>query len=476
MLKLNRTQSPLIRFEENTKMITDKIIDNLSSPFSRYTDREAMSGLILIVCSIVALVWANSGIGETYDELWHTHLSLGLGDFMIDKPLHIWINDGLMALFFFYVGLEIKQEVKVGELSDLQNAALPFFAAIGGMVIPAALFLAFMFDSPGVEGWGIPMATDIAFSLGILMLLGKRVPNSMKVFLTAFAIVDDIGAVLVIAIFYSEAIAWNMVFIAMAVLGIIFILKVTNVRSATIYFLFGTVVWYFILQSGIHPTVAGIAVALLIPTNNRIRMREFAAETRSSVTEFMDAKANATKQFLAKRQLNAITEIEDYVDKVQPPLQKLEHNLHPYVAFGIMPIFALANAGVRFGGEADALFTPVSWGILFGLLFGKVIGIVLFSWIGVKLKLASLPADTNWTHLIGLGFLGGIGFTMALFIANLAYANNPDMLVPAKIGILLGSTLAGVIGYLILHYNIPKTSKRISEHEAHQAVLEETIK
>jgi NhaA family Na+:H+ antiporter len=327
-------------------MITDKIIDQLSSPFSRFTNTEAISGLLLIIFSSIALIWANSGFGESYEALWHTHFKLGVGDFLIDKPLHIWINDGLMALFFFYVGLEIKQEVMVGELSDLRQASLPFFAALGGMIVPAGLFFLFMYGQEGIEGWGIPMATDIAFSLGILMLLGKRVPNSMKVFLTAFAIVDDIGAVLVIAIFYSTDISWNMLYLAAGVLGLLVILKQFNLRNATVYFLFGAVIWYLVLRSGVHPTVAGIAVALIIPTNNRIRMRTFAAETRSAISEFMDNKANAVKQFLAKPQLRAITEMEDYIDMVQPPLQKLEHHLHPYVSFGIMPLFALANAGI----------------------------------------------------------------------------------------------------------------------------------
>ncbi len=437
-------------------MIAEKIIDNLPSSFSRFTDTEALSGLILMICSIVALIWANSAIGESYDALWHTHLALGIGDFHIDKPLHIWINDGLMALFFFYVGLEIKQEVKVGELSDFQNALLPFLAAIGGMVVPAVFFISINIGKPGIEGWGVPMATDIAFSLGVLMLLGQRVPNSLKVFLTAFAIVDDIGAVLVIALFYSSAIAWSMLFIALGLFGLLLILKLLHMRSATMYFIFGALIWYFVLQSGVHPTVAGIAVALIIPTNNRIKMREFAEETRASVRDFLEAKANSTKQFLAKKQLNAISEIEDYVEMVQPPLQKLEHFWHPYVAFIIMPVFALANAGVSFIGEGQELFTNVSLGIALGLFGGKVLGILLFSWLGVRLGWASLPQGSDWTQLTGIGFLGGIGFTMALFIANLAYAGSPEMLAPAKIGILIGSLLAGLIGFGILYFKLPR--------------------
>lgn len=437
-------------------MIADKIIDNLSSPFSRFTNTEAISGLLLIIFSVVALLWANSGFGESYEALWHTHLKIGIGDFLIDKPLHIWINDGLMALFFFYVGLEIKQEVMVGELSDLRQASLPFFAAIGGMIFPAALFFLFMNGTEGIEGWGIPMATDIAFSLGILMLLGKRVPNSMKVFLTAFAIVDDIGAVLVIAIFYSTDITWNMLYLAGGVLGLLVIIKQFNVRNATVYFLFGAVIWYLVLQSGVHPTVAGIAVALVIPTNHRIRMRTFAAESRSAIAEFMDNKSNAVKQFLAKPQLRAITEMEDYIDMVQPPLQKLEHRLHPYVSYGIMPLFALANSGVVLKEGAEAFFTPLSLSIAAGLVLGKVLGIVSFSWISVRLGLATLPKNTRWIHLTGLGFLGGVGFTMALFISNLAFKGDAGLINPAKLGILMGSSIAGIIGFGILYWSLPK--------------------
>ncbi len=456
-------------------MIPDKLIDSLSTPFSRFTNTEALSGLLLIIFALIALFWANSGYGDIYDAIWHTHLSIGFGDFMIDKPLHIWINDGLMAMFFFYVGLEIKREVMVGELSDLKQATLPFFAALGGMIVPAGLFLLFIQGGSGVEGWGIPMATDIAFSLGILMLLGKRVPNSMKVFLTAFAIIDDIGAVLVIAIFYSADISWNMLYLAAGVLGLLVVLKQFNMRNAFVYFLFGTVIWYLVLQSGVHPTVAGISVALIIPTNNRIRMRTFAAETRSAVSEFMDYKIHSVKQFLAKNQLRAIMEMEDYIDMVQPPLQKLEHNLHPYVALGIMPLFALANAGVILGEGESEIITPLSMSIAAGLFLGKVIGIVLFSRLAVWMKMSTLPDRTRWIHLTGLGFLGGIGFTMALFISNLAFSGNMGMLNPAKIGILAGSTFSGVTGFLILYLTLPKPDKKVSDQEPEENVLSKAV-
>lgn len=433
-------------------------IDQLSSPFLRFTNMEAQGGLLLIITSAIALIWANSAWGATYEALWHTHLSLQISDFKIDQPLHVWINDGLMALFFFYVGLEIKHEVKVGELSSTSNALLPFLAALGGMIVPGILFYLLNQGQAGSNGWGIPMATDIAFSLGILMLLGDRVPNSMKIFLTAFAIVDDIGAILVIAIFYAETVVWSMLLLALGMLGILFILKQFNLRHASVYLLFGVIVWYLVLQSGIHPTVAGITVALLIPTNNRIRMRTFALETQTSVIDFMQAKANASKQFLAKAQLQAIGEIKDYVDDVQPPLQKLEHRLHPYVTFFIMPVFAFANAGVVFNTAEGPLMQPLSWSIVGGLLIGKVTGIVLFSWIGVRLGWAILPQRTSWLQMVGLGFLGGIGFTMALFIANLAFTDSPELLTGAKTGILFGSLLAAVLGFTILWWTLRDTA------------------
>ena len=444
-----------------------KLIEEIPTPFTRYVNIEATSGIILLFCAIGALLIANSGWGHYYHDILETHLIIGFGDFALDKPLHIWINDGLMAIFFFYVGLEIKHEIKVGELSDMRQAALPFFAAIGGMVVPAGFFLLLHGNQPGIDGWGVPMATDIAFSLGMLMLLGDRVPTSLKIFLTAFAIVDDIGAILVIALFYSSDIQANALLIAGGFYLLLVLFNALSVRKAWAYTFVGIIIWYFFLKSGVHPTVAGILVALVIPSNTRIRMTDFVRTTQRSLNHFLDAKRNATAQFLAKEQLVAVSDIEDYSDKVQPPLQKLENDLHPYNAFLIMPIFALANAGVTLNTGSDiSLFTPLSTNILLGLVVGKVAGIFLFTWLSVKLGFADLPEGTRWIHFVGLGFLGGIGFTMSLFIANLAFGGQPEQIVPAKLGILLGSAISGIAGLTILYLTLNKKKKTGStEHQ-----------
>lgn len=441
-------------------ILPPKVIEQLPSPFQKFTNTQALSGFVLVLCAILALIWANSSYGHYYEELWHLHFSIGLADFHFDQPLHLWINDGLMAIFFFYVGLEIKEEILVGELSDFRSVLLPFLAALGGMILPGVIYYLMLAGQEGAAGWGIPMATDIAFSLGILMLLGARVPKALMVFLTAFAIVDDIGAVLIIAFFYTAQVSWSMLLISAAVFAAMLVLNGFNMRSTKVYIGLAIVLWYFVLQSGIHPTVAGILAALAIPANNRIRMREFTVETQDAARQFFAHRRQASKQFLSKKQINALTDIEDNIDQVQPPLQRLAHEFDPYVSFMIMPIFAFANAGVVFQNGGESLFSPVSWGILAGLIAGKVLGIYLFSWLGVKLGFTSLPANTRWIHVLGVGFLGGIGFTMALFIANLAFAGSPLILSSAKVGILISSVLAALIGYFILYFTLPKPNKK----------------
>ena len=451
-----------------------KLIDEIPSPFSRYADIEGTSGIILLFCAIAALIIANSGLGHGYHELLETDFIIGFGEFAIEKPLHIWINDGLMAIFFFYVGLEIKREVKVGELSVLRQAMLPFFAAIGGMVVPAGLFLILHGNQPGADGWGVPMATDIAFSLGLLMLLGDRVPTALKVFLTAFAIVDDIGAILVIALYYSSDVQVMSLIYAGGFYVLLIICNQLSLRKAWVYSVVGIIIWYFFLRSGVHPTVAGILVALVIPSNTRIKMTDFVRTTQSALKHFLDANRNAIAQFLSKEQLVAISDIEDSSDKVQPPLQRLENMLHPHVAFLIMPIFALANAGVSLQPENGvSLFSPLSINILIGLVLGKVIGIVLFTWLSVRLGLADLPENSKWAHFVGLGFMGGIGFTMSLFIANLAFGGQPDQIVPAKLGILLGSAISGILGLTILYLTLDKRkAQKLTEHEEPSPVIQ----
>lgn len=428
------------------------------TPFQRFLKTEASGGILLIFFTALALFWANSAWSESYTNLWATKFTIGYGDWALSKALILWVNDGLMAIFFFLVGLEIKREVLVGELSTVKQATLPFFAAIGGMVVPALLFVFLNYDKPGADGWGVPMATDIAFSLGILSLLGKRVPLSMKIFLTAFAIVDDIGAVLVIALFYSGKIYLTALYIALGLFGILILLNIFNVRKKTIYILIAAVIWYFFLKSGLHPTIAGIMVAFTIPISSKIRASEFVAEIEEGLKVFKKAPNDPGEKLLNYKQLSSVEAITYASKHVEPPLQQLEHGLHGFVAFFVLPVFALANAGVALGDAGAALSSALTINIALGLLVGKTVGVGLLSWISVKLNLAGLPTGIKWMHLIALGMLGGVGFTMALFIANLAFTD-PELINQAKTGIILGSTIAGVGGYFILRSILPNPEK-----------------
>lgn len=431
------------------------------TPFQRFLATESSGGILLIFFTILAMLWANSPWSESYFTLWSSKFTIGFGEWALSKELLLWVNDGLMAIFFFLVGLEIKREVLVGELSSFKQASLPFFAAIGGMVFPALIFIALQGEQPGAEGWGIPMATDIAFSLGILSLLGSRIPVSMKIFLTAFAIVDDIGAVLVIALFYSNEVYLTALYIALGLFLILIIFNFLRVRKKILYALVGIVIWYFFLKSGLHPTIAGIMIAFTIPITSRIRTRQFIENMEDNLLVFRDNDTHEEK-LLTYEQLSSVDDIERAAEHVQPPLQQLEHNLHGFVAYFILPVFALANAGVALGDAGEALSSPLSLNIALGLVVGKTLGVGLLSWLGVKFGLASLPEGTRWKHLLALGLLGGVGFTMALFIANLAFTD-VNLLNAAKIGILAGSTIAGVAGYLILRMTLPKPTPEPKE-------------
>lgn len=418
---------------------------------------EALGGILLIVATVIALVWANSPLGKYYFELWDkTYLSIGVGDYEIAKNLHHWINDGLMAMFFFVVGLEIKREVLLGELSSPKKSAMPIAAAIGGMVVPALVYVAFNFGQDTISGWGIPMATDIAFAIGIMALLGKKAPLSLKVFLTALAIVDDLGAVLVIAVFYSSNIDVMNLLIGGVVLALMFGGNFAGIRNVLFYAVLGIGgLWLAFLLSGVHATVAGVLGALAIPTDMRINQFQFRDDLKALMQTFTNL-GNSNDQVLNEEQLHTITSIDNSINKVQPPLQKLEHNLHPWVMYVVMPIFALANAGVVFTGDAlTSMFQhPVSLGVFLGLLFGKVGGITFFSWIAQKLKLADLPTGTTWTQIIGAAFMAGIGFTMSLFITALAF-DSTELQDFAKMGILFASLIAGVSGFMLIRNSKP---------------------
>ena len=430
--------------------ISARLVAGVLRPFQQFARIKAAGGILLLVCTAVALGWANSPWGEAYFALWQRTLTIGSGAIGLTESLQHWINDGLMAVFFFHVGLEIKRELLVGELASLRQAALPIAAAVGGMVVPAALYAALNGGGPGAPGWGVPMATDIAFALGILALLGDRVPLALKVFLAALAIIDDIGAVLVIALFYTAAVSWAHLAVAAVVLGALAVCNAGGVRHPAVYAVAGVVVWVAFLESGVHATVAGVLLAMTIPSRTRIDTHEFLARVRDSANEFEAAGVDGANVLTNKGQQEAIAALEDACEAAQAPLLRLEHGLHGVVAFVIMPLFALANAGVRIGGDVGAaLASPVSLGIVLGLVVGKPLGITLASWLAVRTSIAVLPVGTTWKLIHGVGWLAGIGFTMSLFIAALAF---PDAALQdsAKLGILAASLLAGVVGWSLL--------------------------
>ncbi|MBI3158332.1 MAG: Na+/H+ antiporter NhaA [Chloroflexi bacterium] len=425
-------------------------IQRLTTPFQEFFHAETSSGILLIAVTFLALIWANSAWADSYTALWQTRLTFAIGGFEISKALLLWVNDGLMAVFFFVVGLEIKREIKVGELSTPRQAFLPIAAALGGMLMPALFYTLLNAGGPAAAGWGVPMATDIAFALGLLALLGRRAPLGLKVFLTAVAIVDDIGAVLVIAFFYTEQILWNWLLLGALVLALLFVFNRLGVRGPLPYSLLGILLWVAFLKSGVHATIAGVLLALTIPARVLIDADGFVRRNREFLERFEKAARPGGGILPNRGQRGALQALENAVHAAQAPLQRLEHMLHPWVAFCIMPIFALANAGVPLTVDLGNLLTqPLALGILLGLVFGKQLGIFAFAWLATRTGLAALPRGVSWAHVYGAAALGGIGFTMALFIANLAFPA-PEMLETAKIGILAASLAAALFGWAIL--------------------------
>ena len=432
--------------------VADRPIARLTSPFQRFARIESAGGLVLLAASIAAIVWANSPAADSYASLLHIPLTLGFGSLQIAESLHVWINDGLMAVFFLFVGLEIKHEMLVGELSSLRLSALPVLAAAGGVIVPAAIYIALNHGHPTAGGWGIPMATDIAFALGILSLSGSRAPTGLKVFLTALAIVDDIAAVLVIAFFYSSRIHWAMLLLAFGLLAVGALANRLGVTRLGVYMVLGFAIWVCMLRSGVHATIAGVLVALIIPSSRYLDPREFLRRARHEVTAMeaaLDIQENSANHGQSQVR-DAFLSLQTQSHLVQAPLLRLEHALQPWVSFCIMPLFALTNAGVHLSGfHAGSLHDPAVHGIFFGLLLGKPIGILLFSWLAVRFGIVGLPAGVNWRHMLAAGCLGGIGFTMSLFVAALAFGSGAEDSL-AKIAILAASALAAVGGSLIL--------------------------
>jgi len=427
-----------------------KKIEAVSGALNQFIHLQTTASLILFAFSIFAVVWANSPYGNIYEQFWRYKLAIGFvnTDFYLEKSLILWINDGLMAIFFFVIGLEVKREILAGELTTLRKASLPIFAAVGGMAFPVLIFVIFNQGKIGEHGWGIPMATDIAFTLGILKLLGNRVPLGLKIFLTAFAIVDDIGAVLVIAIFYSANIQWDLITYALLIVGTLGFLSHKHVYSKYFFFILGFVVWLLFLKSGIHPTIAGILMAFTIPMYREIKLSEYERELNVQLQIFKDCKYKNPK-LLNKKQLEVVDEIETICTKVQSPLQHLEYSLHGWVSYVIMPIFALANAGVVLNFSGLEFTGHITLNIAMALFFGNTIGIMLLSYMAIKFKLADLPEGIEFKQLLGVSILGGLGFTMSLFITNLAYGDEA-LIAAAKMGIILGSVVTGFLGYMVL--------------------------
>lgn len=415
----------------------------LFQPLEVFARTEASGGLLLIGATLAALIWANSDWQNAYRELWAAEVRLGAKAFGLSKPLLLWINDLLMAVFFLLVGLEIKRELVVGELKSFRKAALPAVAAVGGMMIPATLFLLFAPQAPASRGWGVPMATDIAFALGCLRLLGQRIPAALLVMLTALAILDDLGAVLVIALFYSGKLSPAALLLTGALTLVLLAMNRGGVREPSWYLLAGLMLWVAVLKSGVHATVAGVILGLAIPARARYSRTELIGEARELLGLAETAQGSEAAQ--------ALETLERRLRDCESPLSRLEHALHPWVAYGIIPLFALANAGVDLSDFSWAsLGAPVALGVFVGLFFGKQIGVFGFTWLAVKAGWVELPSRVGWRHLYGLSLLAGVGFTMSLFIAALAYGEGSLLGQQAKLGILAASLLSAISGLLVL--------------------------
>lgn len=489
--------------------------ERLMRPFQRFASLSSSGGIVLLAMTAIAMIWANSDYAESYNQIFNeteTRISVAhmpehagavhaqpetqagdhdkvadtsIGETPLDdamaeggedeaaqdghgghgwtpiseEPLWwqghstaMWINDLLMAIFFLVVGLEIKREILVGELASPKRAALPIFGALGGMIGPALIFASLNWGKDTIGGWGIPMATDIAFAVGILAMLGSRIPNSLKVFLTSLAIVDDLGALVVIAVFYTDNLRLEYLGYAGTIIALLMFMNVLRIRWITIYLVFGLPLWYFVYMSGVHATIAGVLLAMTIPAHARVNAVNFAYSTRKALEVFENAhddpEFDVKESSIRRASVNAII---TNARMVLTPLHRIEHVLHPWAAFVIIPIFALANAGIPIhGGVGENLKDPAAIGIILGLFFGKPLGILLLCYLACTMKIASLPRGVSWRHILGAGMLGGIGFTMAIFIANLAYSNNASHLEHAKLAILVASTISAIGGIVML--------------------------
>jgi len=454
MMALNRD-----KYIKSTRQV---VADQILRPAQQFFDKEASSSILLISATAIALIWVNSSIGETYHSFWHIQISFTFGHFHISKTLLHWVNDGLMSLFFFTVGLEIKREILVGELATPKKALLPVIAALGGMIVPALIYAALNVGLPTIHGWGIPVATDIAFALGAVAVFGRKLPVGLRIFLAAFAIADDLGAVVIIAIFYTKEIVWSNLIIS---LFFIFGLAAANffwIRQTLIYAILGLAVWFFVLGSGVHPTIAGVIVSFFVPARGRYDTDNFLQNIKKITEKFECEEQSCGYSILLNQEhMYAVQALELACHDVETPLQRLMHALHPWVAFLILPLFAMGNTGLIFRGIvfSEAVSNPVILGIIFGLVVGKPIGILLFSYLSVKTGIASLPQEVRWSHIFGGAMLGGIGFTMSLFLSELSFSD-PHIIDFARIAILAGSILSALFGMSYLGFISTSASDR----------------
>ena len=423
--------------------------------FQRFFHSQVSGSIVLMACTAVALIWANSAWSDQYFGLAKTYIGVSWGGATFKMSLEHWIIDGLMAIFFFVVGLEVKREIVVGELSTMRKAILPVSAALGGAVVPAIIYASLNAGGPGTPGWGVPMATDIAFALGILAMLGSRVPLGLKVFLTALAIADDMIAVVVIALFYTEQIVVAGLICAAVFIGLIVVANRLGIRQMWIYVALAAGAWFGVLLSGIHATIAGVLVAMVVPVRATIKPSEFLGKCRKSMEQLASGELTQESMISNKDQLRALNRIHTAAADMIPSGLRFEKQLHPVQAFMILPLFALVSAGVQIDAEtlADAN-GPVGWGIVLGLFFGKQIGVTAASWLAIRSGRADMPESVTWAQLWGVSCLSGVGFTMSIFIADLAFTDG-GLIAQAKIGILLASVLSGIVGYLVLRRVLP---------------------
>ena len=439
----------------------ERAFDRIITPFEEFIHRQTTSGLLLMTMAVLALILANGPLADTYTHIIHTPIGFNIGNWTLKMSLAHWVNDGLMAFFFFVVGLELKREILVGELAKIRNAILPIAAAIGGMVVPALIYFAINPEGDAASGWGITMATDIAFAIGALALLASRVPRALITFLVALAIVDDLGAVLVIAIFYTDTINLLPLLAAAALLGLLVLFNIMGIRKTLPYFIVAVFLWYALYKSGVHATLAGILGALTVPAIPKYQPEKFSEYVRGLMQRFEDSHQPG-KSIMTNDALRAVVQtLENGVHSVEAPLQRLEHVWHMPVAYMVIPIFALVNAGIplEMSSMGETLGHPVMLGVTLGLLLGKFIGITGASWLVLKLGIAELPKDTRFSQIAGVSLLAGIGFTMSIFVAQLGFGEREELLLMAKTGILAASLLAGIGGYLWL-YLVSKPQKQ----------------